>query len=158
MKTPSLPEGIISGGKTQQEIDTLMTNIVNKFPNLFSNKTGKFIGSPIEIQTLPNACPTIQPQRKIPLHYVNKLKTEINMLVEDIIEGPIGIEEPGTYMSNLVIIDKKWDPNQIRITLDCQEVNKDIYQTHVPIPTSEELRHKLRGKEIIRFTHPMGHI
>ena len=28
-KTPSLPEGIISGGKTQQEIDTLMTNIVN---------------------------------------------------------------------------------------------------------------------------------
>ena len=44
-KTPSLPEGIISGGKTQQEIDTLMTNIVNKFPNLFSNKTGKFISS-----------------------------------------------------------------------------------------------------------------
>ena len=67
------------------------------------------------------------------------------MLVEDIIEGPIGIEEPGTYISNLVIIDKKWDPNQIRITLDCQEVNKDIYQTHEPIPTSEELRHKLRG-------------
>ena len=31
------------------------------------------------------------------------------------------------------------------MTLDCQQVNKDVYQTHVPIPTSEELMHKLRG-------------
>ena len=67
------------------------------------------------------------------------------MVDEDIIEGPLETEEPGTYISNLVITDKKWDPQRIRVTLDCQQVNKDIYQTHEPIPTTEELRHKLEG-------------
>ena len=75
------------------------------------------------------------------------------MLRDDIIEGPLELEEPGTYISNLVITDKKWDPsgNHIRITLDCQSANKDIYQTHEPIPTSEEIRHKLKGSD--RFSN-----
>jgi len=67
------------------------------------------------------------------------------MLKEDIIEGPLETEEPGSYLSNLVITEKKWDPNRIRITLDCQQVNKDIFKTHEPIPTTEELRHSLKG-------------
>ena len=67
------------------------------------------------------------------------------MVDEDIIEGPLETEEPGTYIGNLVITDKKWDPQRIRVTLDCQQVNKDIYQTHEPIPTTEELQHKLEG-------------
>ena len=71
------------------------------------------------------------------------------MLRDDIIEGPLELEEPGTYVSNLVITDKKWDPsgNHIRVTLDCQAANKDIYPTHEPIPTSEELRHNLKGSD-----------
>ena len=36
---------------------------------------------------------------------------------------------------------------RIRVTLDCQDVNKEIYATHEPIPTTEELRHKLRGSD-----------
>ena len=68
-----------------------------------------------------------------------------SMVDEDIIEGPFEIEEPGTYISNLVVTDKKWEPKRIRVTLDCQQVNKDIYQTHGPIPTTEELWHKLKG-------------
>ena len=88
----------------------------------------------------------IQPPQHIPLHYVERLQSEITkMSKDDIIEGPLEIEEPGTYISNLVITDKKWDPEKIRVTLDCQQVKKDVYQTHEPIPTSEELRHKLRG-------------
>ena len=67
------------------------------------------------------------------------------MSKDDIIEGPLEIEEPGTYVSNLFITDNKWDPEKIRVTLDCQQVNKDVYQTHESIPTSEELRHKPWG-------------
>jgi len=44
----------------------------------------------------------------------------------------------------IVITDKK-DTGDIRVTLDCQEVNKVIYPTHEPIPTSDELRHTLIG-------------
>ena len=71
------------------------------------------------------------------------------MKKDDIIEGPISIERPGTFLSNLVITEKK-GTDKIRVTLDCQDVNKNIYATHEPIPTTEELRHELRGSD--RFT------
>ena len=78
---------------------------------------------------------------------MDRLNIELDkMLKGDIIEGPISIEEPGTFLSNLVITDKK-DTDRIRITLDCQSVNKVIYSTHEPIPTTEELRHKLIGSD-----------
>ena len=67
------------------------------------------------------------------------------MVKEDIIEGPIEVKEPGTFLSNLVITDKK-DTDRIRVTLDCQSVNKEIYPMDKPIPTSEELRYDLRHK------------
>ena len=68
------------------------------------------------------------------------------MISEDIIKGPIDIEEPGTFLSNLVITDKK-GTDKLRVTLDCQEVKKSIYPTHEPIPKVEELRHELRGSD-----------
>ena len=68
------------------------------------------------------------------------------MLEEDIIEGPIDVEEPGTFISNPVITDKK-DQSRIRVTLDCQKVNNAIHTTHEPIPTVEELRHNFQGSE-----------
>ena len=127
-----------------------MTGIIADFSSIFSNKTGKFKGQPIKIHVNADAVPVIQPPRRIPLQYVAKLKEEIEKMVkEDIIEGPISIEEPGTFLSNLVITDKK-NTDRIRVTLDCQAVNKEIYITHEPIPTTEELRHKLKGSD--RFT------
>jgi len=62
------------------------------------------------------------------------------MIRDDIIEGPLNDEEPGTYLSNLVT-NKKWDTSKIRVTLDCQ------HQTHEPIPTTEELKHALKGSD-----------
>ena len=140
----------ISGGKTQSEIDIDMKKIMSEFPDLFTDATGKVQGPPIKIQIHKEAVPVIQPGRRIPLHYMDRLKVELEkMKDEDIIEGPIEIEEPGTFISNLVITDKK-DTDRIRVTLDCQAVNKVIYPTHEPIPTSEELRHNLLGSD--RFT------
>ena len=54
------------------------------------------------------------------------------MKEEDIIEGPITIEEPGTFLSDLVITDKK-GTDRIGVTLGCEAVNKAIYATHEPI-------------------------
>ena len=141
------PDKTVSDGETQSEIDANMDRIIHDFPDLFTDATGKVKGSPIKIQIRKDAVPVIQPGRKIPLHYMDRLKSELkSMKDQDIIEGPIDIEEPGTFISNLVITDKK-DTDRIRITLDCQEVNKVIYPTHEPIPTSEELRHNLIGSD-----------
>ena len=146
-KTPAPTTSVISGGQTQAKIYESMQALTNTFPWLFQDKTGKLKGHPIKIQLHPNAMPTIQPPRRIPVHYMEPLEKELNMIRDDIIEGPLEAEEPGTYISNLVITDKKWDQSGKKtcVTLDCQAVNKDIYETHEPIPTSDELRHKLAG-------------
>ena len=36
---------------------------------------------------------------------------------------------------------------RIRVTLDCQAVNKAVYATHEPIPTPDELRHYLGSSD-----------
>ena len=59
----------------------------------------------------------------------------------------------------MVITDKKWDGGdkkegervQIRANLDCRPLNSFVYQTHEPIPTPDELRHRLKGSN--RFFH-----
>ena len=74
------------------------------------------------------------------MHYWETLRWELGkMKEEDIIKGPITIEEPGTFLSNLVITDKK-GKDRICVTLDCQAVNKAIYATHEPIPTPQYLQ------------------
>ena len=107
-----------------------------------------------KIQVREDIQPVIQPRRRIPLHYVKPLEDHLaELLDEDVIEGPLVEEEEGTWISNLVITDKKWDGKekqtgdrvQIRANLDCRDLNDHVYQTHEPIPTSDELRHRFQG-------------
>ena len=62
-------------------------------------------------------------------------------------------EKEGKWSSNLVITDKNKTAKQeggrvqIRAILDCKELNHHVYQAHEHIPTSEELRHQLRGSK-----------
>ena len=74
------------------------------------------------------------------------------MIEQDVIQGPLSEEEEGSWVSNLVITDKKWDGaqeegqrTQICTNLDLRPLNTFMYQTHEPIPTPEELRHNLAG-------------
>ena len=148
--TPIRKEGSISGGQTQEEIDKAMKDLTDQFPKLFEDRIGKFKGKPIKIQVKPNTVPIIQPTRQIPLYYIEPLEAEFKHMIEyDITKGPLELEEPETYISNLVITDKKWDSTKkhIRVMLDCQPANKDIYRTHIPITTSEKLQHELHGSD-----------
>ena len=140
--------GIVSGGETQSEIDVKMQEKVKKNPTLFSERTGRFTGDPIPIHMKESAEPKVAPHRPIPFQYVEKFKDEMKHMLEDgVISGPLETVEPGSYISNLVITTKKWDPNKIRVTLDCQAVNEDIYPSYEPIPTIEQLRHELNGSD-----------
>ena len=112
-----LVDGIVSGGETQQSIDKRMQDIIKDFPSVFTDTTGRFRGGPIKIQVKSNAVPVIQAPRRIPLHYRERAKAELEkMISEDIIEGLIDTEEPGTFLSNLFITDKK-GTDKIRVTL-----------------------------------------
>jgi hypothetical protein len=130
---------------TKGTIESEMENIQSEFPDVFSDTTGKVKGTPIKIQVREDAVPVIQPPRRIPLHYIDRLEVELKkMKMEDIIEGPLDIEEPGTFLSNTLITNNTHS-DRICVTLHCQSVNKVIYPTHEPIPSSDELRHKLKG-------------
>ena len=57
---------------------------------MFSDVTGKLQDALIKINVIKEVVPIIQPGRRIPLHYVDRLEKEIKkMLDEDIIEGPL---------------------------------------------------------------------
>ena len=110
-----------------------MEKIKEEFKGIFGG-VGKYKGDPVRIQMDERVKPIIQPPRKIPLHYVKPLEDHLEeLLKEDVIEGPLQQEEPGTWISNLVITDKKWDKNrsnkkegertQIRANLDLRPLN-----------------------------------
>ena len=142
--------------KTTREVEEnerAMDKLAGEFQDIFGG-VGRYKGPEIKIQIREDISPVIQARRRIPLHYVKPLEDHLKeLLEEDVIEGPLVEEEDGTWISNLVITDKKWDGEgkkagdrvQIRANLDCRELNEYVYQTHEPIPTSDELRHKLQG-------------
>ena len=124
---------IVSGNETREEIDKKMQALINKFFSIFTDITGKSQGEPMKILLKADASPAIQPPCRIPTHYRDILREEFRkMKEEDIIEGPITNEEPGTFLSNSVITDKK-DTHRIRVTLNFQAFNKLIYPTHKPV-------------------------
>ena len=144
--------------KEEEKVKRDMEQLAEEYRDIFGG-VGKYKGPEIKIQIRENVVPVIQARRRIPLHYTKPLEDHLKeLLEEDVIEGPLVEEEEGTWISNLVITGKRWDEAekkegdrvQIRANLDCRELNEHVYQTHEPIPTSEELRHKLKGSD--KFT------
>ena len=84
-----------------------MQDIIKDFPSVFTDTTGRFRGELRKIQVKSNAVPVIQAPRRIPLHCRGGKAELEKMISEDIIEGLINTEEPGMFLSNLVITDKK---------------------------------------------------
>ena len=63
------------------------------------------------------------------------------------VSGPLGSEHARGWVSNPVIVSKKWDPNKIRVNLDTRNMAAAVQKTHFPIPTSSQLRHSFRGSD-----------
>ena len=129
-----------------------MESLIKEYEDIFGG-VGKYKGDPVKIQVKEGVKPIIQPARRIPLHYRQPLKDHIEELIrEEVIEGPLE-EEEGTWISNLVITDKKWEGHvtgqrtQIRANLDLRPLNQYVYQTHEQFPTPEELRHEMLGSD-----------
>ena len=95
--------------KQKKATEGRMAKLGNEFKDIFEG-VGKYEGPEVVIQLKENVTPVIQPARRIPLHYVKPLEDHLAELSkEDVVEGPLLEEEEGTWISNLVITDKKWD-------------------------------------------------
>lgn len=84
----------------------------------------------------------IIPARKIPYAVKDKVKHEIDAMVEmGIIEK---ITEPSPAVSPIVIVKKE---NKIRICLDPTELNKYVKRRHYPLKTVEEVAANIRDSK-----------
>ena len=144
-------EGIVSGGQTQTEIDANMDRITTEHTAVFEGM-GRAKVDPIHIQVKEGDRPVTQGKRRIHLRkaILKKLK---EMKEHDLIEGPLPARECKGWLSNMVVTKKKWDSEEVRINIDTKRMNSALVPTKIPIPTPEQLRHKMAGseKEISQF-------
>ena len=147
MKKPPVGTGVISGGETQEDIDRNMSKITDQYPELFKG-VGRAKIEPIHIKTDPSVKPVQQKQRPIAHHFLPRFKSHLDELkAAGVVSGPLESSEATGWVSNPVITGKKWDAQKIRVNLDLRDMEKAVEPTHFPMPSAEELRHRLAGSD-----------
>ena len=96
-----------------------METILAKYPKVFKG-IGKVKSKPIHIFLKDNKrTPVQQKLRPVALHLMEQLRMHLNKLLKgDVIERPLPSEDASGWASIMVIESKKWDPSNIRLTLD----------------------------------------
>ncbi|GFR14481.1 retrovirus-related Pol polyprotein from transposon opus [Trichonephila clavata] len=115
--------------------------ILKEFADVFT-VTGR-LNRIVKIKLKENSVPHVAAPRKVPLAIHNKVKEELNNMVE---AGIISkVEEPTEWVNNMVVIDS---PNELRICLDPRPLNEAIQRPYYPIPTPDGLVTKLQGGKV----------
>ncbi|GFU17372.1 retrovirus-related Pol polyprotein from transposon opus [Nephila pilipes] len=115
--------------------------ILKEFADVFTG-TGR-LNRIVKIKLKENSVPHVAAPRKVPLAIHNKVKEELNNMVETGIISKV--EEPTEWVSNMVVIDS---PKKLRICLDPRPLNEAIQRPHYPIPTADALVTKLQGGKV----------
>ena len=85
-----------------------------------------------------------QGKRPIPIQLRKATLKKLKELKDhDLIEGPLPTSECTGWITNMVVTKKRWDEDKVRINIDTNSMNAHLVSTKVPIPTPEQLRHKL---------------
>ena len=93
------------------------------------------------IETKDNAKPVIDAPRRVPHALKEKLKIELDKMVEqDVIER---VTEPTDWVSSLVVVEKS--NGKLRVCLDPRNLNKEIKRPHYTMPTLEDAVSKMAG-------------
>ena len=83
---------MVSGRQTQQDMNTVMEQIVDGHLNLFEGIVRAKV-EPVHIQTEASHTPVQQKRSPVALHYKEKLKEHLDKLkAADVVSGPLGSE------------------------------------------------------------------
>ena len=88
--------------------------------------------------------PVAQVNCRIPYHYQDKLKEQLQKLEEAGVVEPVPDDEPTTWISPLVIQPKK-AVGEIRICVDMRKPNKAMLREKREFPTVEDILQELNG-------------
>ena len=132
---------------TKEEQGTIQ-KIVEKHPRAFQG-VGLLKDVEVKLNVDSTVAPVAAPYRPIPLAYQERLSAHLKELREEGKIEDVGPHEECTWISNVVITEKK-EPGQIRMNVDMREANKAIQRTPRHVTTVQEMRHMLAGA--VRFS------
>ena len=144
--------GLVKVANTVQSEETITSNLLKEYADLFRG-IGKMKGVKVDLHVDPAITPVAQAHRRIPFSVRPKLEAELEKLeADDIIER---VEKPTSWVSPVVITPKR-SSNEIRLNVDMKEANKAIPQTHIVMPTLDDIINELNGATVF-FHLDMNH-
>ena len=125
-------------------VNLVHSDIVAQYKSLFSG-VGVLKNFELKLHIDESVKPVAQSPRRIPFQLRDKVDCKLNELIDaDIIEEvPDG---PTEWVSPLVVIPK--NDGDVRICVDMRRANEAVIRERHPIPTVEELLHKLNGSTV----------
>jgi hypothetical protein len=134
--------------ETVEKIANLLREYQDLFPTTFSKMRGIAgdLGE-MNIPLKPGAKPVCQRRYRLNLRYKEKVKDEIDRMLEERIIEPI---EESEWISLMVVQDKK--TRGIRICIDLRKLNDACLHDSFPTPFTDEVLENMGGQETYTFT------
>ena len=92
----------------------------------------------------PTVQPVVNPCRKVPFALHNKLKEELDRMVDLKVIAPV--DKPTDWVNSIVIVKKS--NGKLRVCLDPRSLNVAIKRQHFKLPTREEIMSKFAGATV----------
>ncbi|MCG7876694.1 MAG: RNase H-like domain-containing protein [Candidatus Thiodiazotropha endolucinida] len=90
----------------------------------------------------PTVNPVVNPPRRIPVALRDKVKQELDRMLQKEIIAPVS--SPTQWVNSLVTVENK-QSGKLRLCLDPQQLNKAIQRPHYPMRTLEDILPQLSG-------------
>ena len=136
---------IDKGGK---KLRPVVAHIASEYHCLFHG-IGKHKNAKVKIRVDESVTPVAQVNPRIPYHYQDKLKEQLQKLEEAGVVESVPDDEPTTWISPLVIQPKK-AVGEIRICVDMRKPNEATLREKREFPTVEDILQELNGA--VRFS------
>ena len=129
--------------KEDKKLRPVVADIVSEYDCLFHG-IGKDKHAKVKIPVDESVTPVAQVNCRIPYHYQDKLKEQLQKLQQAGVVEPVPDDEPTTWISPLVIQPKK-AVGEIRICVDMRKGNKAMLCEKREFPTVEDIPQELNG-------------
>lgn len=120
-----------------------VTQLISKHDSLFHG-IGKHKHAKVKIEVKEDVTPVALVNCKIPYHYHEQVKEQLQQLEDAHVIEPVPEGEPTTWISPLVIQPKK-TPGEIRICVDMRKPNTAMKRMKREFPTIEDVIQDLNG-------------
>ena len=117
-------------------------SILNKHSKVFTG-LGKLKQHQVTFNIDKTVAPKAQPQRRIPYHIRDKVKSAIEILEQDDVIEKVPESQPTPSVSPIVAVSK--DDGGVRICVDMRQANNAIKRVRYHIPTVKDIRQELNG-------------